>query len=102
VSTAVLAKELSPLHLIDLNHATLAELDQFPETGAKLVAAILRFRDKSGPFQRIEDLQAVPEITSRRLETMRSYVRIEAPRKAGTTTLPETLGNVGCPKRITA
>jgi DNA uptake protein ComE-like DNA-binding protein len=37
-------------------------------------------RKKSGPLQGIEDLLAVPGITASRLEKMRPYVRIDAPR----------------------
>jgi competence ComEA-like helix-hairpin-helix protein len=77
---AMFAKDLPPLHSVDLNHATLGELERLPETGPKLAAGIIRFREKSGPFQRVEDLLAVPGITIRRLEKMRPYVRIDSPR----------------------
>jgi competence protein ComEA len=58
----------------------LIELEQLPETGPKLANAIIRFREKSGPFQRIEDLLAVPGITTRRLDKMRPYLRIDGSR----------------------
>jgi len=80
VGTAAIAKELPPLHSVELNHATVAELQRLPETGPKLATAIIRFREKSGPFQRIEDLLAVPGITTRRLEKMRPYLRIDGSR----------------------
>jgi competence protein ComEA len=79
-STAATAKKIPPLHSIELNHATLIELEQLPETGPKLATAIIRFREKSGPFQRVEDLLAIPGITKKRLEKMRPYVRIDAAR----------------------
>jgi competence ComEA-like helix-hairpin-helix protein len=80
VGAAALAKELPPLHSIELNHATLIELERLPETGPKLATAIIRFRERSGPFRRVEDLLAIPGITARRLEKMRPYVRIDASR----------------------
>jgi competence ComEA-like helix-hairpin-helix protein len=80
VSAAAPAKELPPLHSIELNHATVIELERLPETGPKLAASIIRFREKSGPFRRIEDLLAIPGITTRRLEKIRPYVRIDASR----------------------
>jgi competence ComEA-like helix-hairpin-helix protein len=80
LGTAALAKELPPLHSIELNHATLVELERLPETGPKLAAAIIRFREKSGPFQRVEDLLAIPGITTRRLEKIRPYLRIDGAR----------------------
>jgi competence protein ComEA len=80
VGATALAKELPPLHSIELNHATSIELERLPETGPKLAAAIIRFREKSGPFRRVEDLLAIPGITSRRLEKIRPYVRIDTSR----------------------
>jgi competence protein ComEA len=80
VVAAALAKDLPPLHSVELDHATIAELERLPETGPKLATAIIRFRKKSGPLQGIEDLLAVPGITASRLEKMRPYVRIDAPR----------------------
>jgi competence ComEA-like helix-hairpin-helix protein len=78
--SAAQAKILPPPHSVELNHATLIELEQLPETGPKLANAIIRFREKSGPFQRIEDLLAVPGITTRRLDKMRPYLRIDGSR----------------------
>jgi len=61
---------------IDLNSATAEQLDRLPEVGPKLAAAIVRFREKSGPFQRVEELLAVPGITKRRLEKIRPHVTV--------------------------
>jgi competence ComEA-like helix-hairpin-helix protein len=88
-SIATQAKIPPPLHSIELNRATLIEFEQLPETGPKLATAIIRFREKSGPFQRIEDLLAIPGITTKRLEKIRPYVRIDATRWAWTPTLAE-------------
>jgi competence ComEA-like helix-hairpin-helix protein len=66
---------------LDLNKATAEELDTLPEVGPKLAKSIVAFREKSGPFRRVEDLLAVPGISKRRLEKIRPHVYVEPPRK---------------------
>ena len=70
-------KSNAPVKVLDLNTATIEELDGLPEVGPKLAAAIVRFREKSGPFRRVEELLAVPGITKRRLEKLRPLVTVE-------------------------
>ncbi len=65
----------------DLNKATAEELDTLPEVGPKLAKAIVAFREKSGPFRRVEDLLAVPGISKRRLEKIRPHVYVEPPKR---------------------
>jgi competence protein ComEA len=67
---------------LDLNKATAEELDTLPEVGPKLAKAIVAFREKSGPFRRVEDLLAVPGISKRRLEKIRPLVYVEAAKKS--------------------
>ncbi len=71
-----------PAKPLDLNTATAEQLDHLPEVGPKLAAAIVQFRDKSGPFRRVEELLAVPGITKRRLEKIRPHVTVKAPAQA--------------------
>jgi competence protein ComEA len=66
---------------LDLNKATAEELDTLPEVGPKLAKAIVAFREKSGPFRRVEDLLAVPGISKRRLEKIRPHVYVEPPKR---------------------
>lgn len=70
-------KPAPPIKPLDLNTATVEELDGLPEVGAKLAAAIVRFREKSGPFRRVEELLAVPGITKRRLEKIKPLVTVK-------------------------
>jgi len=60
--------------LLDLNTATVEQLEELPEIGPTTAKAIVRFREKSGPFRRVEDLLAVRGITKRRLEKIRPLV----------------------------
>ncbi len=43
--------------------------------------AIVQFRKKSGPFERLEDLLAIRGITSRKLERLRPYLTLSKPRE---------------------
>jgi|SoiMethySBSTD1v2_1073268.scaffolds.fasta_scaffold1306235_2 competence protein ComEA len=48
--------------LINLNTATVAELEVLPGIGAKTAARIVDYRDKKGPFKKIEELMNVQGI----------------------------------------
>jgi competence ComEA-like helix-hairpin-helix protein len=77
------AKKNPPATPLDLNTATAAQLEEVPGIGPTTAKAIVQFRRKSGPFERIEDLLAIRGISVRKLEQMRPYVTISkpAPRK---------------------
>ncbi len=70
-------KKKLPARPLDLNYATVEELQQLPGVGPTTAKAIVRFREKSGPFRRVEDLLAVRGITKRKLEQLRPYVFVE-------------------------
>ena len=71
-------KRPPPAHSVDLNSATADELQQVPGIGPSTAKAIVNFRQKSGPFQKIEDLLAIKGISRARLEKMRPYLRVGA------------------------
>ncbi|HEV2289863.1 MAG TPA: helix-hairpin-helix domain-containing protein [Candidatus Acidoferrales bacterium] len=74
--TAAAAKKKLPAHPIDLNTATLKQLEELPGVGPATAQAILNFREKSGPFKSVNDLLAVPRISKRKLDKMRPYITI--------------------------
>jgi competence ComEA-like helix-hairpin-helix protein len=61
---------------LDLNTATVEELQKLPTVGPVAAKAIVRFREKSGPFRRVEDLLAVRGFTKKRLEKIRPYITV--------------------------
>jgi comEA protein len=50
------------LALVNLNTATLVELEALPGVGAKTAERILDYRQKKGPFKKIEELMNVQGI----------------------------------------
>ncbi len=72
------AKKKPPAKPLDLNTATIEELQQLPGIGPTTAKAIVRFREKSGPFRRLEELLAIRRITKRQLEKLRPFVMVHA------------------------
>ncbi|MGH9713167.1 MAG: ComEA family DNA-binding protein [Candidatus Acidiferrales bacterium] len=75
------AQKKLPAKPIDLNTATLEQLEQLPGVGPSTAKAIIQFREKSGPFKRVEDLLAIHGISKSRLEKLRPYVTVTPPQK---------------------
>jgi comEA protein len=61
---------------LDLNIATIEQLQDLPGIGPTTAKAIIQFREKSGPFKRVEDLLAIHGISRARLEKLRPYVTV--------------------------
>jgi competence protein ComEA len=77
VATEISADTKSPpAHSIDLNTATAEQLQQVPGIGPSTAKAIVNFRQKSGPFRKIEDLLAIKGVSKARLEKMRPYLTV--------------------------
>jgi competence ComEA-like helix-hairpin-helix protein len=79
VAAALIATAKNPpAKPIDLNSATVEQLEQLPGVGPATAKAIVDFRAKSGPFRRVEDLLAIRKITKPRLDKIRPYVFVRA------------------------
>ena len=81
VSRVALAqgKKSPPARPIDLNAATIKELEELPGVGPVTAKRIIDARQKSGRFRRVEDLLAIRGISTKRLEALRPYVTVSAP-----------------------
>jgi competence ComEA-like helix-hairpin-helix protein len=73
------AQKQPPAKPIDLNAATVKELQQLPGVGPVTAQRIIEARQKSGRFRRVEDLLAIRGISTKRLEALRPYVTISPP-----------------------
>jgi competence protein ComEA len=74
----IYAKKKPPLHPVNLNTATAAELQQVPGIGPATADNILQARKSYGRFKSVDDLQAIRGIGSSRLEKMRKYLTVGA------------------------
>jgi len=67
-----------PAKPLDVNTATAAELQTVPGIGPAVANAIVKFREKSGPIRRLEDLLAVRGITRKKLEAWKKYLEVKS------------------------
>ena len=70
---------LAAIVLINLNTATIRQLDQLPGVGPVLANRIVEFREKRGGFRRIEELLAVPGISEQRWQVLRPLLEVSGP-----------------------
>jgi competence ComEA-like helix-hairpin-helix protein len=73
------AQKQPPAKPINLNVANAKELQELPGVGAVTAQRIIDMRQKSGRFQRVEDLLAIRGISQKKLDAMRPYVTVSAP-----------------------
>lgn len=59
---------------IDLNSASITELEQLPGVGKVLAERIVTHRNKFGPFRRVEHLLIVRGISERKFRELRPFV----------------------------
>jgi competence protein ComEA len=76
---AVAQKKSPSASPVDLNTATVGELQQIPGIGPSIAQSIVHMREKSGRFHRVEDLLAIHGISAAKLEKIRPYVFVTGP-----------------------
>jgi len=81
LGTAIAQKNM-PSSPLDLNTATVVQLEKLPGIGPSTAKSIIAFRERSGPIQRVEDLLAIKGISKARLEKLRPYITV-APAPSG-------------------
>ena len=64
------------LFLINLNTATLQQLQTLPGIGPTLAQRIVAFRKKNHGFKRIEELLAIPGISEKKWKAIRDKVEV--------------------------
>jgi competence ComEA-like helix-hairpin-helix protein len=80
-ASPVLAKKTPPAQPIDLNAATVKELEELPGIGPTTAKAIVDFRTRSGRFRRVNDLLVIRGISEAKLAKIRPYITIGPPPK---------------------
>ena len=66
----------SPGGPIDLNAATIEQLDTLDGVGPVIARKIIDHRTRNGPFRSVEELAQVPGIGPKRLAALRAHVRV--------------------------
>ncbi len=61
---------------VNINTASASELEKLPGIGPVKAAAIVDYRNKNGPFRRIEDLAGVPGIGPKTVEGLREQITL--------------------------
>ncbi len=64
-------------HSININTASLDELQRIPHVGEKVAARIIEHREVNGPFRRVEHLMLIQGISDKRFRKIRPLVRVE-------------------------
>ena len=65
------------LLLINLNTATVKELETLPGVGPVLARRIIEFREKKGGFKRVEELLAIPGVSEKKWKVIREMVEVQ-------------------------
>ena len=65
---------------VDLNKATVDRLTEIPGIGNVTAGKIVAWRDKNGPFRRVEDLMKVKGIGEKSFEKIRPHVKVSKSR----------------------
>lgn len=76
-TTQQLSASSTPAAPININAATLDELESLPYIGASKAADIVSYRTANGPFERVEDIQNVPGIGPSIYEHIAHLIAIE-------------------------
>ena len=66
----------TPAQPVDVNTATVEQLDVLPGVGPATAAAIVAYRDAHGPFTSVESLAEVRGIGPAKMEALRPMVRV--------------------------
>ena len=69
------------LDLLDLNQASMIQLERLPSLGFRSAQAIITYRDLNGPFKDTKDLSKVPGLDEITVTALRKEVMVTVPTK---------------------
>jgi competence protein ComEA len=62
---------------LNLNTASVKELETLPGVGPVLARRIIEFREKKGGFKRIEELLVIPGVSEKKWKQIRENVEVK-------------------------
>jgi competence protein ComEA len=74
--TGLAGADQLPPKLIDINTATMAELESLPAIGEARAQMIVRIRDRNGPFKSVDELRALPRLSEKQFQALRKLVTV--------------------------
>lgn len=69
--------KVSTPNAININTATVDELETLPHVGRKMAEAIVEHRERHGAFRRVEHLMLIRGVSAARFAEIKPIVRIE-------------------------
>ena len=72
------AKPAAPTGQVNINTASVADLDALPGIGAKTAALIVEYRQKNGPFKKVEELRNVRGIGEKNFLKLKPQLTVGA------------------------
>ena len=70
------AKPAKPTAMINLNTATATQLEELPGIGARTATRIVEYRQKNGPFKKIEELMNVQGVGEKSFLKLRPQITV--------------------------
>jgi len=74
------AAKPSPSGPVNINTASVADLEGLPGIGAKTASRIVEYRQKNGPFKKIEELMNVQGIGEKNFLKLKAQISVGAPK----------------------
>ena len=75
-SRGAVPEEIPEKLKININTATVKELDTLPGVGEATAEAIIAFREENGGFKRIEDIMKIPGIKQAKFDKIKDYISV--------------------------
>src|SRR6266853_342678 len=72
-----------PAPTIDINTASVKDFDALPGIGAKTAALIVEYRQKNGPFKKVEELMNVRGVGEKNFLKLKPQISVGAPKGEG-------------------
>ena len=70
----------APAGIVNINTAPAADLEQLPGIGARTAARIVEYRQKNGPFKKVEELMNVRGVGEKNFLKLKAQITIGQPK----------------------